>query len=51
MTGSSHGKDGKLIATLLVVLMAFSVIPIMTTSAEDYGDPMNLQAQDILSWA
>ena len=47
MTGSSHGKDGKLIATLLVILMAFSVIPIMTTSAEDYGDPMNLQAQDI----
>ena len=47
MTGSSHGKDGKLIATLLVALMAFSVIPIMTASAEDYGDPMNLQAQDI----
>jgi hypothetical protein len=47
MTGSSHGKDGKLIATLLVLLMAFSVIPIMTTSAEDFGDPMNLQAQDI----
>ena len=49
MTGSSHGKDGKLIATLLVILMAFSVIPIMTTSAEDHGDPMNLQAQDILA--
>lgn len=47
MTGSSHGKDGKLIATLLVALMAFSVIPIMTTSAEDFGDPMALQAQDI----
>ena len=47
MTGSSHGKDGKLIATLLVALMAFSVIPIMTASAEDYGDPMSLQAQDI----
>lgn len=47
MTGSSQGKDGKLIATLLVVLMAFSVIPIMTTSAEDFGDPMALQAQDI----
>ena len=47
MTGSSHGKDGKLIATLLVALMAFSVIPIMTASAEDYGDPMALQAQDI----
>ena len=47
MTGSSHGKDGKLIATLLVVLMAFSVIPIMSASAEDFGDPMSLQAQDI----
>ena len=49
MTGSSHGKDGKLIATMLVILMAFSLIPMMTTSAEDYGDPLNLQAQDIIA--
>ncbi len=47
MTGSSHGKDGKLIALLLVALMSLSVIPIMSTSAEDIGDPMHLQAQDI----
>ena len=47
MTGSSHGKDGKLIALLLVALMSLSVIPIMSTSAEDVGDPMHLQAQDI----
>ena len=49
MTGSSHGKDGKLIATMLVILMAFSLIPMMTTSAEDYGDPLSLQAQDIIA--
>ena len=47
MTGSSHGKDGKLIALLLVALMSLSVIPILSTSAEDIGDPMHLQAQDI----
>ncbi len=47
MTGSSHGKDGKLIAILLVALMSISVIPIMSSSAEDIGDPMHLQAQDI----
>ena len=47
MTGSSHGKDGKLIALLLVALMSLSVIPIMSSSAEDIGDPMHLQAQDI----
>ena len=47
MTGSSHGKDGKLIALLLVALMSISVIPIMSSSAEDIGDPMHLQAQDI----
>jgi len=47
MTGSSQGKDGKLIATVLVALMALSAIPMIPASAEDIGNPMHLQAQDI----
>ena len=47
MTGSSKAYDGKAIASLLVLLMAFSLIPISNVAAEDTGDLYHLQAQDI----
>ena len=47
MTGSSKAYDGKAIASLLVLLMAFSLIPMSNVAAEDTGDLYHLQAQDI----
>ena len=47
MTGSSKAYDGKAVATLLILLMAFSMAPITNVSAEDTGDLYHLQAQDI----
>ena len=47
MTGSSKAYDGKAIASLLVLLMAFSLMPISNVAAEDTGDLYHLQAQDI----
>ena len=47
MTGSSKAYDGKAVATLLILLMAFSMAPITNVSAEDTGDIYHLQAQDI----
>ena len=47
MTGSSKAYDGRAIATLMVLLMTLSILPIINVSAEDYGDPSHLQAQDI----
>ena len=47
MTGSSKAYDGRAIATLLILLMAFSMLPISNVSAEDTGDLFHLQAQDI----
>ena len=47
MTGSSKAYDGRAIATLLILLMTFSMIPITNVSAEDTGDLFHLQAQDI----
>ena len=47
MTGSSKAYDGRAIATLLILLMTFSTLPITNVSAEDSGDLFHLQAQDI----
>ena len=47
MTGSSKAYDGRAIATLLILLMTFSMLPISNVSAEDTGDLFHLQAQDI----
>ena len=47
MTGSSKAYDGRAIATLLILLMTFSMIPISNASAEDTGNLFHLQAQDI----
>ena len=47
MTGSSKAYDGRAIAMLLVLLMAFSILPINNVGAEDTGDLFHLQAQDI----
>ena len=47
MTGSSKAYDGKAIASLLILLMAFSLMPISNVTAEDTGDLFHLQAQDI----
>ena len=47
MTGSSKAYDGRAIATLLILLMTFSLVPITNVSAEDTGDLFHLQAQDI----
>ena len=47
MTGSSKAYDGRAIAMLLVLLMAFSILPINNVAAEDTGDLFHLQAQDI----
>ena len=47
MTGSSKAYDGRAIATLLILLMTFSLVPITNVSAEDTGNLFHLQAQDI----
>ncbi|GIR33992.1 MAG: hypothetical protein CM15mP47_2180 [Methanobacteriota archaeon] len=47
MTGSSKAYDGRAIATLLILLMTFSMVPITNASAEDTGNLFHLQAQDI----
>ena len=47
MTGSSKAYDGRAVAMLLVLLMAFSLLPINNVGAEDTGDLFHLQAQDI----
>ena len=47
MTGSSKAYDGRAIAMLLVLLMAFTILPINNVAAEDTGDLFHLQAQDI----
>ena len=47
MTESSKAYDGKAIASLLVLLMALSLMPISNVAAEDTGDLFHLQAQDI----
>ena len=47
MTGSSKAYDGRANATLLVLLMVFSILPIYNVGAEDTGDLFHLQAQDI----
>ena len=47
MRGSSKAYDGRAIATLLILLMTFSMLPISNVSAEDTGDLFHLQAQDI----
>ena len=47
MTGSSKAYDGRAIATLLILLMTFSMVPITNVSAEDTGNLFHLQAQDI----
>jgi len=47
MTGSSKAYDGRAIASLLILLMTFSMVPITNVSAEDTGNLFHLQAQDI----
>ena len=47
MTGSSKAYDGRAIATLLILLMTFSMVPVTNASAGDTGDLFHLQAQDI----
>jgi hypothetical protein len=47
MTGSSKAYEGRAIATLLILLMTFSLVPITNVSAEDTGNLFHLQAQDI----
>lgn len=47
MRGRSKAYDGRAIATLLILLMGFSTLPITNVSAEDTGDLFHLQAQDI----
>ena len=47
MRGRSKAYNGRAIATLLILLMGFSTLPITNVSAEDTGDLYHLQAQDI----
>jgi hypothetical protein len=47
MRGRSKAYSGRAIATLLILLMGFSTLPITNVSAEDTGDLYHLQAQDI----
>lgn len=47
MTGSSKAYDGRAIATLLILLMTFSLAPITNVSGQDTGNLYHLQAQDI----
>ena len=47
MRGRSKAYNGRAIATLLILLMGFSTLPITNVSAEDTGDLYHLQAQDM----
>ncbi len=47
MTDRSKAHEGRAVATLLILLMGLSALPITNVSAEDYGDLFHLQAQDI----
>ncbi|MDA8545276.1 hypothetical protein N9K60_00650 [Candidatus Poseidoniales archaeon] len=47
MRGRSKAYSGRAIATLLILLMGFSTLPLTNVSAEDTGDLYHLQAQDI----
>ncbi|MBT60902.1 MAG: hypothetical protein CMA63_05045 [Euryarchaeota archaeon] len=47
MTVEVLGKDSKRVALFLSVCMLLALAPATNVSAEDIGDPANLQAQDI----
>tara|TARA_B100000575_G_scaffold177917_1_gene142700 strand:- start:138 stop:3389 length:3252 start_codon:yes stop_codon:yes gene_type:complete len=47
MTDCSKAYDGRAIATLFVISMILSMLPISNVSAEDSGNLYHLQAQDI----
>ena len=47
MRGRSKAYNGRAIATLLILLMGFSTLPITNASNLDTGDLYHLQAQDI----
>lgn len=47
MRGRSKAYSGRAIATLLILLMGFSTLPITNASNLDTGDLYHLQAQDI----
>ena len=47
MTVELLGKEGKRKAIFLVMCMLLALLPMSNVSAEDIGNPNNLQAQDI----
>ena len=47
MTVELLGKEGKRKAIFLVMCMLLALVPMSNVSAEDLGNPSNLQAQDI----
>jgi len=47
MTVNLLGKEGKRKAIFLVMCMLLALLPMSNVSAEDIGNPSNLQAQDI----
>ena len=49
MTVLLLGEEGKRKAIFLVLCMLLALAPVSNVNAEDIGDPVNLQAQDIVA--